>query len=299
VKEAIVPVTRRTILRAAGASAAFVTVGLPSAALATGERPPDGGDTCDFLLGPGGRQPVFLPPRGSTDPSEHSEHELLFWTAQLTEHGLFLAMLLPGAEAHDLRARSLQFHHTFRDILIRVGDAPVDEHTYRDVNRQVIDHTKAFVDFKLELEEGLRTGQIRGLVYPSFAAHVAAEGQHFTDRLGNINAGTLELDLGELVPFWARIMGEHALFAAHLLDPGHEAPLIEQARTLAAAFDAVGTNHDVAGLAAAGEMILDYKEAAEAGVESGDIQSIIHPALADHIRREAVKFLDELHRTID
>ena len=99
------------------------------------------------------------------------------------------------------------------------------------------------------------------------------------------------------VLFWSEQMMEHALFTAHLLDP-RELPLIAQATAMAASFQALAGSGDAAGLAAAGELILNFKETAEAGIEAGQIQSIIHPALADHIRREAVKFRDELARAM-
>jgi Domain of unknown function (DUF2935) len=39
-----------------------------------------------------------------------------------------------------------------------------------------------------------------------------------------------------------------------------------------------------------------FKTAASKGIQAGQIKSIIPPALADHVRREAVKFEDELNR---
>jgi hypothetical protein len=47
---------------------------------------------------------------------------------------------------------------------------------------------------------------------------------------------------------------------------------------------------------AAAQTIIDFKTAAEKGIQSGTIKSIIHPALADHVRREAIRFRDELIR---
>jgi hypothetical protein len=47
---------------------------------------------------------------------------------------------------------------------------------------------------------------------------------------------------------------------------------------------------------AAVQTIIDFKTAAEKGVRAGEIKSIIHPAVADHVRREAVRFKDELAR---
>jgi hypothetical protein len=42
--------------------------------------------------------------------------------------------------------------------------------------------------------------------------------------------------------------------------------------------------------------IIDFKTAAEKGIQLGKIKSIIHPTLADHVRREALKAADDLKR---
>jgi hypothetical protein len=47
----------------------------------------------------------------------------------------------------------------------------------------------------------------------------------------------------------------------------------------------------------AAEEILDFKAVAEKGIHAGKIKSIISPPLVSHVRREAVKFVDELKRT--
>jgi hypothetical protein len=41
-------------------------------------------------------------------------------------------------------------------------------------------------------------------------------------------------------------------------------------------------------VAKAADDIIDFKTAAERGIQAGKIKSIIHPALADHVRRGAV-----------
>ncbi len=53
---------------------------------------------------------------------------------------------------------------------------------------------------------------------------------------------------------------------------------------------------DIAEARAAGDEILAFKVAAENGINSGQIKSIIPPALAAHVRREAEKYIDELKR---
>jgi hypothetical protein len=48
----------------------------------------------------------------------------------------------------------------------------------------------------------------------------------------------------------------------------------------------------------AAETILDFKTKAVRDIEAARIKSIIDPRLADHVRREALKFVDELKRTV-
>jgi hypothetical protein len=50
------------------------------------------------------------------------------------------------------------------------------------------------------------------------------------------------------------------------------------------------------GVMAAAVSILDFKTEAARGIEAARIKSIIDPRLADHVRREAMKFVDELSR---
>ena len=135
------------------------------------------------------------------------------------EHAFFLAILLPGAEAASLRRQALRFQRTFRQHLSTVSQAWIDQTNFVALNLQTIDLVLPLVEFKLQLEDAQRSGQIRSLVWPSFASHLAAEGQRFVQRLDTLSRGHIEFDLAELVPFWSRIMVEHSLFVAHLLDP--------------------------------------------------------------------------------
>lgn len=91
-------------------------------------------------------------------------------------------------------------------------------------------------------------------------------------------------------------MGEHSAFIAHLLDPD-ERLLIEQATRMEKAFLGQGFRQ-VPGddVMKAANAILDCKTVGEKGIYAGKIRSIIPPPLASHVRREAVKFIDELKR---
>ena len=55
-------------------------------------------------------------------------------------------------------------------------------------------------------------------------------------------------------------------------------------------------NPETSAVLSAAETILDFKTKAARDIEAARIKSIIDPRLADHVRREALKFVDELKR---
>lgn len=59
-----------------------------------------------------------------------------------------------------------------------------------------------------------------------------------------------------------------------------------------------GTPETSAVLSAA-ETVLEFKTQAARNIEAARIKSIIDPRLSDHVRREALKFVDELKRADD
>jgi hypothetical protein len=124
----------------------------------------------------------------------------------------------------------------------------------------------------------------------------ALEAERFTRRLDQLARGNPELDRSEVIEFWAKIMEDHAEFIAHLLDP-QEKTLIAASRKSADLFGKLQNTPDTKVKALAeGQAMVAFKTAATKGIEEGKIKSIIHPTLADHVRREAVKFVDELKR---
>ena len=107
---------------------------------------------------------------------------------------------------------------------------------------------------------------------------------------------------------------------AHLLDPD-EFELIEKALNTSNVFrqlgddsvagtvaalarepgtvlDSLTHNPDVDAVMSAAQTILDFKTQAVRDIEAGRFKSIIEPRLADHVRREALKFLNELKRAV-
>lgn len=244
-----------------------------------------------------GRKAVFLPDAGSTDPVAHSVAENLFWTDQLMEHAKFFVMLMPGTELADVRAQAEQFQATFALQFEKANSAALDTSNYAAFNHSTIELVKPFIDFKAHMGAEQASGRLKSLVWASFFDHTLREATRFTERLEQFSRGDVAISRSEASGFWTEIMGEHAGFIAHLLDP-EERDLIMKALETSDAFRKLHTESsaDKDPVIKAVDDIIDFKIAAEKGIETGQIRSIIHPTLADHVRREAMKAADELKR---
>jgi len=289
--------SRRTLLIAAG-------VGLASCSSSRSERRSEssaGGTLIEAGArpqgGPPSEKPTYLPPQGSRDPAAYSMAETLFWTDILMEHGLFFTLLMPGDELASQRNKAKEFQDTFAKRFERVRTTALQRENYVQFNRETIELVKPFVDWKHRMQREQEAGRLKSLVWPTFFEHTAREAERFVKRLERFNGGSVDLDRAEAIPFWAGIMGEHADFIAHLLDPA-EKKLVDRALETARTFYKVRDSHDHRDerIDDAAQGILDFKTAAERGINAGQVKSIIHPALAAHVRREAAKFVDELKR---
>jgi Domain of unknown function (DUF2935) len=288
-------VTRRALLVGGGATLVGVTLLGSAGHTAWGQ----GGTPAGVVPQDEFVKPVILPPRGSTDLVVHTRAENLFWLDVMMEHALFFVLLMPGPELAAQRAEAKQFQATFARRFKEARTAPLNRRHVKAFNRATIELVLPFVEFKQRMREAQASGQIRSFVWPLFFDHTAREGEHFIQRLTQLSGGDLEQDRNEVVEFWTRIMFDHARFIAHLLDPDEEA-LIAQASDLAGTFRELHKTQpppsDGDPVFEAAHEIVDFKTAAEQGIEAGQIRSIIHPTLADHVRREAVKFVDDLKR---
>jgi hypothetical protein len=246
------------------------------------------------------RKPVFIPEGPAFDPVSFSLADTLFWTDILMEHGQFFSMLMPGNELAQQRAEAERFKATFAQQFDRARTASIDKANYVQFNRQTVELVKPFIDWKHRMSEAQAKGKMRSLVWPDFFDHTALEAERFTRRLELFSRGNAELDRAEVVEFWSKIMEDHAEFIAHLLDP-QEKTLIAASRKSADLFQKLRADHKTNPDAKAkalveGQAMVAFKTTATKGIEEGKIKSIIHPTLADHVRREAVKFVDELKR---
>jgi hypothetical protein len=246
------------------------------------------------------RKPVFVPEGSAFDPVSFSLADTLFWTDILMEHAQFFVMLMPGEELAQHRAEAERFKGSFAQQFDRTRNASIDKTNYAQLNRQTGEMVKPFIEWKRRMSDAQAKGKIRSLVWPDFFDHTALEAERFTRRLDQYSQGKAELDRAEVVDFWSKIMEDHAEFIAHLLDPQEKA-LIAASRKSADLFEKLRADHKTKPDAKAkalveGQAMVAFKTTATKGIEEGKIKSIIHPTLADHVRREAVKFVDELKR---
>ena len=226
---------------------------------------------------------------------------------------------MPEELAAKERAEAQAFHKSFADLFARIdAGGPPDSAELKPFAATVTEAVKPFIEYKARLGEAQTSGSLRSLVWPLFFDHTRHEAERLTRRMKTLAGGETELDRSEVTTFWTNIMDEHARFVAHLLDP-EEFELIETCTRTSRVFadlhkGGIGgvvsalldepvvvtksliNNPETDAILSAAETILDFKTKAARDIEAGRIKSIIDPRLADHVRREALKFIDELKR---
>jgi hypothetical protein len=248
----------------------------------------------------GGDKPTYVPQPGDKNPVSHSLGDNLFWNDILMEHAKFFTMLMPGPELAEPRRQAEMFQASFAKQFAAVQRTELDRGNFASFNRSTIELVKPFIEYKRRMQSEQSRGRMHSLVWPTFFDHTAHEAERFTRRLENLSRGNSELDRNEVVDFWTQIMAEHADFIAHLLDPKDK--YVETAFKTSQTFRALRSKRaepKTSGqdpVLKAGEEFHDFKTIAVKGIKTGLIKSIIDPALADHVRREALKFIDELKR---
>jgi hypothetical protein len=253
---------------------------------------------------------VVVPAADSRDPAIHAWADARFATDIMAEHAFFFALLMPQKVAGEERLESLGFSEVFGALHDQIAAGPPPERSeLRRFATNVVEQIKPFTEYKARLGDAQRSGKLRSLVWPLFFDHTRHEAERWTRRLETLAGGESELDRSEVTKFWTNIMDEHARFVAHLLDPD-EYELIATAMKTSQVFadlhrggiggvvDSVVHNPETDAVLSAAETILDFKTKAARDIEAGRIKSIIDPRLADHVRREAQKFVDELKRAV-
>lgn len=264
-------------------------------------------------------KPVILPEDGDNNPANHAWADARFATDIMAEHGTFFALLMPEEVAAKERKQALGFSAKFMELFQKIDSStPPDKSDLKSFVSKVVEEIKPFIEYKNKQHEAQTSGKLRSLVWPLFFEHTRKEAERWVRRLQNLAKGEPEFDRKEVANFWNNIMDEHARFVAHLLDPD-ELSLVKKATDTSDVFrelngggiggalsatvkqpgtivDSLIKNPEMDAVLSAAETILDFKTQAARDIEKAKIKSIIDPRLADHVRREALKFVDELKR---
>jgi hypothetical protein len=239
--------------------------------------------------------------------------EIRFWSRIMKEHSLFLGL---GFRAEDtqLKKEANQFYAIFEDIERRAHEfqSDADPFTIQAFNTEVRVAATNIWAFKRMVLGLILQCKLPGQTnFPLLVDHVSREANYFRNRLEELNAGKLEPLPDAIIDenvFFLKIMADHAKFIGHLLDPS-ERKLVEQAREFSNDFDtlvfqAVDLSHMrpqsqtipllsqfVDENRVSVKSLRDFKKTARDLIEECRIKSIIHPLLADHVFREAERFL--------
>ncbi|GGG03928.1 hypothetical protein GCM10010912_55900 [Paenibacillus albidus] len=239
--------------------------------------------------------------------------EIRFWSRIMKEHSLFLRL---GFRAEDtqLIEEAKRFQSIFEDIERRSYEFNIDAdpYTIKVFNTEVQNAATNIWAFKRMVLGLILQCKLPGQTnFPLLVDHVSREANYFRNRLGELNAGMLEPLPDAIIDenvFFLKIMADHAQFIGHLLDPS-ERKLVEQARGFSDDFDklvfqAVDLSYMrpqsqtvpllsqfVDENRVSVQSLRDFKKTARDLIEECRIKSIIHPLLADHVFREAERFL--------
>lgn len=244
-------------------------------------------------------KPLHLAPENA-DAAALSRAENLFWCDIMTEHASFFSMLMPGAELATQRGLAEKFQRNFQDQYDHARTATWDRTNYASFNRSTIELLKPFIDYKHRMLDAQTSGRMRSFVFPLMFDHTAREAEHASHRLEALSAGETGLNYAEVIDFWTASMSDDGAFIAHYLDP-QEQDNIGQALDSSAVFKGFNQGNKDRSLTG-GEVLLaledfvEFETSIEDSVNAGHLKSILTPAFADHMRRETLKFMDEVKR---
>ncbi|OLN22990.1 hypothetical protein BTO30_06970 [Domibacillus antri] len=243
---------------------------------------------------------------------KQSLDEIRFWSRIMKEHALFLSLGFTH-EDKSLIEEAQQFIGVFEKIEQQLSTYTVhtDPQLLKQFNSQVYQAATSIWAYKRKVLGLILRCKIRTNNFALLVDHISREAAYFANRLKELNEGKLkplpEAIIKENV-FFLKIMADHAKFIGHLLDPS-ERKLVEQAREFSYDFDQLlYQTIDLDSMRPHSETrpilnqfldenrvsvvsLRNFKKTAKDLIEECKIKSNIHPLLADHVFREAERFL--------
>jgi hypothetical protein len=240
----------------------------------------------------------------------------LFWLRIMKEHSLFLRLGLP-CDRRDLIERAMFFEAAYSRLLeraqrISTGGSPG---AVRELNDESIRLTEMLIQYKTDLLLQMLECRLGGFNYPLLIDHIRREAIHFVNLLTQLQTGEMLNPVSAVVMeevFWLRIMADHSKLIQHLLDPS-ERQLVQIADEFGDKFDMLRFqaedfesflqinpifvpslrrfNNDVM---RATTNLRDFKTELRNMIAKCEVVSLIPELLADHVLREAERFLEIL-----
>lgn len=240
--------------------------------------------------------------------------EIRFWSRIMKEHSLFLRL---GFRCDDtqLIEEANQYYRLFERIEQQSHSFTnqTDPEQIKRFNSEVQQAATGIFAFKRKVLGLILTCQLPGANnFPLLVDHTSREANYFRKRLIELNEGKLKPLPDAIIKenvFFLRIMADHAKFIGHLLDPS-ERKLVDMARNFSHDFDQLLFQAtDLESMKPQSQTVSlldqfldqnrvsvvslrDFKKTARDLIEECKIKSIIHPLLADHVFREAERFLE-------
>lgn len=250
-----------------------------------------------------------------TDFITESINENLFWLRIMKEHALFMSQGFDRRDKKLIREAD-QFFVMFDRRLAEIRTLRRHPDVIRKFNEGSILLTRRFREFKSTVLLLIIQCKIDGFNFPLLIDHIAREAGYFVETLRNLNKGKSEPLADRIVDenvFWLRIMADHSKFIASLLDPS-ERKLVSVASTFSDEFDQLlAQARDLESMVKQTEPsffntltrfnedvqrsttdLRNFKKDARDLIRQCKVLSLINPVLADHVTREANKFLSIL-----
>jgi DUF2935 family protein len=264
---------------------------------------------------------VVLPPLDQQDVCLCAWADARFCAENMAEHAQFFALQIPQGLAPREHEQAEQFEKKFKALFARiVAEGPPQPKALKTFCEAVIQEIKPFIAFKAACHEAQASGKLYCLVYPLAFEHTQQEAQRWCQRMQELSLGQADYDRVEVCEFWTRCMDQDCRFIAHMLDPD-EYGMIDACMKTSSVFRHLnrgGTGGVVGAMVgdpgsvvvslvknqksyeilSCAEAVLDLKTKLCRDIEAGRVKSMMIPAMADHLRRESVKFVDELKRAI-
>lgn len=217
---------------------------------------------------------------------EQVRNDILFWLGdQDREHNLFLKLGIDPNTRRDLYNEASRLNEAYT----RAAQAQNLEELVRLSGPSQALKTEAY--------NAAKAGWI-GWLFPVFYDHIRREIDYALRRINPAFGGASRpISAQEEICFWTQIGAEHAVMAAHLLDPTESAAIHEAMKR----YTNMKSLHDACRAQIMPSMVALTERAARdldmffAPPPAGQApKSVIHPVLQDHIIREGRRFIQTM-----